>query len=129
MPAREINAEKLAQDLNDRLSKDNSGVIVAKRASEAFLEQVLTLPHDDQYKAFKTAQDINDSARNKNAYIPGLNIVFADLDGDGKRQELYKFSLNYRHRYRDPWNYSESVESVDLYIAAPSSSDKTKKAK
>lgn len=40
-----------------------------------------------------------------------FNVVFADLDGDGKAQELSDVAVNYQRQ----GSYATSVERIDLY--------------
>lgn len=115
--ARTGKTEKLATDLNTELDKHgdrwgDDNVIVARKACENFIEEVLKLPKEQQLHALKRAQQLNDAHREKEFRTPGLNIVFADLDQDGKREELSDFKLNYFHQRTV---HSETIENLDLY--------------
>lgn len=105
-----VENEKRAQDLNNALNKrggyDQS--VVSRQACEKFLDQILSLPADQQLHALKRAQEINDQYRRNNDRLPGLHIRFDDLNGDGKREELSDFKLHVMHS-------GFGIEVFDLY--------------
>jgi len=52
-----------------------------RKASEAFLEQVLALPAEDQRRHLDKTQQVNDASVRKSRYMPQLNIVFSESTG------------------------------------------------
>jgi len=122
--------EKVAQDVAAMLRKcggnsdgtSGGDIFWAKRAAEVLRDKALQLSNDEQFKLLTRAQNLNDLNRGDNGWLPSLNIVFGDVDKDGKRQELTDMRLNFRHRNFDERQYGpgysgygESIESIDLY--------------
>ena len=96
--------EKFAQDFSRvfrQIYNGNDwgeGMVKTRRFAETALNEILKASHDDQYNALRRIQDLNDKSlcENNPAALPIINIVFGDLDGDGKKEELTKFSLSQR---------------------------------
>lgn len=74
-----------------------------KRAANFILDESLKLDKADQNAVLRRASEVS--------YKHGhsLNVVFADLNGDGKRDELSDVSVNYIAKP------SQTVERIDLY--------------
>ncbi len=102
--------EKLSQHLEAvKALQANSGanyhLIIGrsdiKSAGEFLRDTAGTLTNEDRYKVLKRASDLS--------YKRGhsLNVVFADLDGDGKPMEVSDLAINYMHK--------SAVERIDIY--------------
>lgn len=108
-PLADEELERLAQHLEAvkklELYPPESGLDIGraeiKRAADFILEESLKLDEKDQNAVLKRASDL--SFRTGHS----LNVVFADLDGDGKRDELSDVAINFVR--------GQSVERIDLY--------------
>jgi hypothetical protein len=109
IPLNNLDLEKRAQnfekDFEHAYTGDNSdkqsrleSVITTKNVAERFIDETLTLQPDEQFELFKRVQQLNDLAvcQNKPYNLPVINIVFGNLDHDGRRDRLAKFDLTQR---------------------------------
>lgn len=110
-PLADEELERLAQHLEAvkklELYPPESGLDIGrleiKRAANFILEESLKLDKLDQNAVLQRASDLSYKVGHS------LNVVFADLNGDGKRDELSDVSVNYVRKQ------GQSVERIDLY--------------
>lgn len=76
-----------------------------KQAAEFLMNEALKLDKKNMHAVLKRASDMSFHRGH------GLNVVFADLDGDGKPEELSDLAVNYMRT----GNSSVSIERIDLY--------------
>jgi hypothetical protein len=104
--------ERLSDHLEavEQLGKENpnlrQGRAGFKRAADFLVQRALELPDEDRNAVLQRASDAS--------YVSGhsLNVVFADLDGDGKRNDLSDVALTYSQRVIPN---RILIERIDLY--------------
>lgn len=115
-PLQNSDHEKIVQNaielLNLATGDSENGVGFAKLAAQHLCQEALKLPKDQRQLFLERATFLNDEARLNDRKIPGLNIVFGDLDKDGKRDDLSDMKLNFLH---PRGNYGGAIETIDLF--------------
>lgn len=90
-----------------------NGLIVSrsqvKHLAQYLLNESLLLEPAARYLVLSRAQEIDD----KTDRAHSLNIVFSDLDGDQRREELAEFSVTFKQQH---YNGQVSAERIDLYL-------------
>ncbi|MBY0548320.1 MAG: hypothetical protein K2W95_13575 [Candidatus Obscuribacterales bacterium] len=113
-PLKDSDLERLAEHFEavkelDYKGQVDEGIVVrrsdVKNAAEYLMNEALKLDKTNMHAVLKRASDIS--------YRRGhsLNVVFADLDGDGKAEELSDVAVNYQRQ----GSYATSIERIDLY--------------
>lgn len=113
-PLKDSDLERLAEHFEavkelDFKGNSDIGIIVrrsdVKEAAEYLMNEALKLDKTNMHAVLKRASDMS--------YHKGhsLNVVFADLDGDGKAEELSDVAVNYQRH----GSYATSIERIDLY--------------
>jgi hypothetical protein len=110
-PLADAKLEQIARD-GMKSVMEARGPGRARHEAERFLNQALNLPDHQRYQVLKRAQQHSDGSRGRKG--AAFVVTFADLDGDGQRDDLVDARLHYVHK-STVWNGGIAVEDMDLY--------------